>query len=112
MIRVSWLRVCAYGLAAACLLGLGTTGAEAQPAIFSFEDGLQSWTSDHVTLSQSSLGATDGTSALLIDDLNSGFRNNVATTPNFGPATVGLVDAYNAFALAASVIAAGGTPQL
>lgn len=95
---------------------LAATGAKAQPPVFTFEEpeDLDPWLIQSTwPLTRSSFGATDGNSALLLDNLTSGFKNNVATTPaNWGPATPGLTEQFNAFALAASVIASGGTPKL
>lgn len=94
------------------LAAISTSSANAQ-AIFSFEDDLQSWESDAgVTLSQTTFGATDGSQALLIEDLTSGYKNGIATTPLFGPSTTGLTDAFEAFETAASVIVEGGSPKL
>lgn len=99
-------------LVASLILAI-TYSAQAQ-AIFSFEDGIDPWNSGTtgVTLTQSSFGATDGSSALLLDDVTSGHKGTAARTSNFGPATPGMSDAFEAFALAGSVIANGGQPKL
>lgn len=112
MIRSFKKCVSATGLA---VILCAASGVQAQPAIFSFENAsdITPWTIGSTqTLVQSSFGATDGASALLIDNVTSGFKNNIATTPNFGPATEGFAEAFAAFDLAGSVIGGGGTPKL
>lgn len=113
MIACTSSKLLASMLFITALLGVLTMQAGAQEAIFSFEEDLQGWASPSgVALAQSSFGATDGTMAMLIDNLTPGYKNDIATTGNFGPATTGFVDAFQAFALAGSVIANGGTPKL
>lgn len=113
MIASTSSKVQASVLFVMALLGVLAMQAGAQEAIFSFEDDLQGWASPSgVVLSQSTFGATDGTMAMLIDNLTPGYKNDIATTGNFGPATTGFEDAFQAFALAGSVIANEGTPKL
>jgi hypothetical protein len=118
MIQYFTNRLGALSLAAGCVTLLGLTempSAIAQPPIFSFEEpaDLDPWLLGSTqTLVRSSFGATHGSSALLIENLTSGFKGNIATTPNFSATTPGLSEAFQAFDLAAKVIAGGGTPRL
>lgn len=118
MIRNNWLRsdncrrMGVYFLALAVLLLLSSTRASAQEPFFSFEDGLHPWITQDATIVQSEFGATHGASAMKIEGLTSGWKSVVASTDNFGSATPGLTDVYNAFNVAAGVIANGGTPSL
>lgn len=80
--------------------------------LFSFEDDLQGWEGGDVTLVQSTVGATDGTMAMLIDNLTPGFKNDAGMTGNFNGSTPGFNDAYNLLSTAGNVLAAGGNPKL
>lgn len=91
---------------------LGTSALRAQAPIFSFEEGITPWTAADGTISQSEFGATHGTYALLMDNVTPGYKNVLAQTGNFGPTAEGMSEVYQAFNLAANVIAGGGTPKL
>ena len=112
IVRISSKVLARITLALAALSGL-TMVSFAQEAIFSFEDDLQGWySSSGVSLTRSTLGATDGTMSMLLDNVTPGYKGTAARTGDFGPTTAGFEDAFIAFNLAASVIAAGGTPKL
>ena len=89
-----------------------TSGDTCAQALFSFEDGVQGWTAANATLSQSTFGATDGASALLIGGVAGGFLNDIGTTNNFGPATPGRELAFQTFSTVADEIANGKNPKL
>jgi hypothetical protein len=91
---------------------VGTSTLHAQEPIFSFEEGLAPWNAVDGTIAQSEFGATHGSYALLMDNITSTYKNNIANTANFGPTTPGMEEAYRAFNLAANVIANGGSPKL
>jgi hypothetical protein len=94
------------------VLGCAATSPARADVVFSFEDGLQGWSSpDGYNVSQSAFGATHGDYALVLSGITSGFKNLV-TTNNFGPTHPELADAFSAFALAANVASAGGAPRL
>jgi hypothetical protein len=89
------------------LLCLATTASARASSMlaFSWEDELEGWQSASWTLANSTtLGVTDGSQSLLLDNLTSGFKNNLAyisfdnTSPGFA-----------AFDLAAKSLAAGAT---
>ncbi len=94
------------------LVGAISIPTRAQEPIFSFEEGTDPWLAVDASIVQSSFGATHGSSALLIDNITPGYKNTLTRSDNFGPATAGMVEAYNAFNSAASVVAAGRTPKL
>ena len=95
---------------AACLVLVGSSTSRAE-LLWSFEPDLEGWSAGNVTLTQSTFGATDGSMAMLMDDLTSGFKNDVGTTPNFNGGTAGFEDAFNTLLKAADQIAAGKTPK-
>ena len=105
-----WAVFRASAVLVACFALVRCSTAQAQ-LVWSFEPDLEGWTAADVTLTQSAFGATEGSSAMLMDNLTSTFKNDVGTVPNFGPSTSGFEDAYNLFASAADVIAGGGTPK-
>ncbi len=99
------------GGVAVFLIGLvsvvvGTTAASAQ-TVYSFESTspvLDGWTAANATLVPSTtFGVTDGTKSMLIDDLTSGFKNDV------GVITTGSGTDYGYFNDAAHAIEAGKT---
>jgi hypothetical protein len=89
----------------------GPSPAEAQ-LLFSFEDGLQGWHAANATLAQSPFGATDGSMAMLIDDLTPSFKNDVGMTGNFNGNTAGFESIYGILNEVGDYIAAGGNPKL
>lgn len=77
--------------------------------MFSFENGLQGWTAVDAALSQTDVGATDGTKALLTT-FTGNFKNDVGKsgliTPTVNP------QAFSVFSTAADEIAKGNRPNL
>jgi hypothetical protein len=102
MRRVTWF---VLGLAAvACLLVPAARTQAASAVLYSWEGGLEGWTAANATLANSStLGVTDGTQSLLLDNLTSGFKNDA------GVATVGSGPAFLAWQQAATRLFAGDT---
>jgi hypothetical protein len=97
------------------LAALGTIHVQAGDALlYSWEtiddpgtvpdDGLEGWTAANATLVNAvGFGNTDGLKSMLIDNLTSGFKNDV------GVATVNSGPAYNGWSQAGTQIAAGDT---
>jgi hypothetical protein len=70
--------------------------------LYSWEGSLENWTAANATLvNATGFGNTDGAQSMLMDDLGSGFRNDV------GVATVNSGAAYNGWGQAGTRIAAG-----
>jgi hypothetical protein len=95
-------------LVALCLLGAGATSARGQ-LLYSFESDtppLDGWTAATATIVPSTtLGVTDGTKSMLIDNLGPNFNNDVGVrTQGAGSGT-----AFTYFDDAALAIAAGNT---
>jgi hypothetical protein len=95
-------------MASCAALALATVlvGAAAQAGnalLYSWEGSLENWTAANATLVNSNFGATDGSQAMLLDNLTSGFKNDV------GVATVNSGPAYNGWSQAGTRIAAGDT---
>jgi hypothetical protein len=102
MRRVVWL--VAAVAASTIMLASATTTHAASALLYSWEGGLEGWTAANATLANSnSLGVTDGSQSLLLDNLTSGFKNDV------GVATVGAGAVYTTWGQAGSRIAAGDT---
>lgn len=93
-------RLIAAGLAA--IMGIAVVGSSViagDSLLYSWEGSLQGWTAANATLVNSNFGATDGAQAMLMDDLTSGFKNDVGVvTVNSGPAYVGFGRAGNRIA--------------
>lgn len=108
------LSLSAWGgvFAAIGVLALFVPAVASAQQLFSFEADLQGWAATDATLVQSTTGATDGTMAMLLDDLTPGYKNDVGMTGNFNASTPGLNDAYNLLSTAGNVLAAGGNPKL
>lgn len=92
----------------ATLIGLTcalvSASANAAVPLYDWEDGLQGWTAANATLANSTtLGVTQGSQSLLIDNLTSGFKNDT------GVAAVGAGPVYDAWGAAGTRIAAGDT---
>jgi hypothetical protein len=83
----------------------GTAATHAGTALlYSWESGLEGWTAANATLANSTtLGVTDGSQSLLLDNLTSGFKNDA------GVATVGSGPAFLAWQQAATRLFAGDT---
>jgi hypothetical protein len=91
-------------VAAAVGAFFGSTTFAASVQLYSWEGGLEGWTAANATLANSnSLGVTQGSQSLLIDDLTSGFKNDT------GVATVGTGAVYTAWGKAGNRIALGDT---
>ena len=74
--------------------------------LYSWEGGLEGWTAANATLANSTtLGVTQGSQSLLINDLTSGFKNDV------GVATVGSGPVFTAWSQGAAAFA-GGAPDV
>ena len=104
MRRPVWLmsfRLTAFAWIAA----LCTVTAQAGDALlYSWEGSLENWTAANATLvNATGFGNTDGAQSMLIDNLTSGFKNDV------GVATVNSGPAYDAWSQAGTRIAAGDT---
>lgn len=97
-------------LLAVCLVSVLNSTAQAQ-LLWSFEPDLEGWSAANATVSQSTFGATEGSMSLLMDDLTSGFKNDVGKTGNFNGGTAGFENAYDLLLVAADEIAAGKTPK-
>ncbi len=97
-------------LFAMCAMILVTPSAEAQ-LLWSFEPDLEGWSAANATLTQSTFGATEGSMSMLMDDLTSGFKNDVGKTGNFNGSTAGFENAFDLLSVAADEIAAGKTPN-
>ena len=93
------------------ILAISLSSAQAQ-LLWSYESSLEGWTAADATISQSTFGATEGSMALLMDNLTSGFKNDVGKTGNFFASTAGFENAFELFSLAADEIAEGNTPDL
>lgn len=95
-----WTSIAALTVA---LLPAGTLLA-GSAQLYSWEAGLEGWTAANATLANSpTLGVTDGTQSLLIDNLTPGFKNGA------GVATVGSGPAFAAWSQAANAFAGGAT---
>lgn len=93
------------GMTICIAVGLGPL-ASAQ-SLYSFEGGLDGWTAANVSLVNSStLGVTDGSMSMLMDNLTSGFKNDVGFVTN------GTGAAYSVWDTAALAIAAGRNVKL
>ena len=103
---------CLVVLLIASALGTSTLSSARAQLLWSFESGLEGWTAADVSLTQSSFGATDGSMAMLMDNLTSGFNNDVGKTGNFFGSTPGFENAFTLLSMAAAEIANGGTPNL
>lgn len=91
-------------LAATMTIALvGSTAHAGSALLYSWEGSLEGWAAANATLVNSNFGATDGAQSMLMDDLTSGFKNDV------GVATVNSGAAYNAWGQAGTRIAAGDT---
>ncbi|MCA9230638.1 MAG: PEP-CTERM sorting domain-containing protein [Planctomycetales bacterium] len=85
----------------AIALSLCTTGGAATLQLYSFETGLEGWSAANATVTADGLlGVTDGSQALHINGLTSGFKNDVGFSGNIvsGPAFDALNDAAAAIA--------------
>ena len=103
MRRPGWLiisRISVFALVAALC---AVTAQAGDALLYSWEGSLEGWTAANATLVDSNFGATDGLQAMLMDNLTSGFKNDV------GVATVNSGPAYNAWSQAGTRIAAGDT---
>lgn len=82
------------------------TSRAASAVIHSWEAGLEGWTAANATLANSTtLGVTDGSQSLLIDDLTSGFKNDAGVATVNTPGT----QAFDAWNQAATRLALGDT---
>jgi hypothetical protein len=92
-------------VAAAASMLASTAATHAGTAVlYSWETGLEGWTAANATLANSTtLGVTDGSQSLLLDNLTSGFKNDA------GVATVGSGRPFLAWQQAATRLFAGDT---
>lgn len=102
MKRPGWSIATGVALGLAGVMATMTTHA-GDALLYSWEGSLENWTAANATLVNSNFGATDGAQAMLLDDLTSGFKNDV------GVATVNSGAAFNAWSQAGTRIAAGDT---
>ena len=111
------LRRRTFGLATIVLAvcGASVSGVAHGVVLWSFEDGTDGWTANTVagvTLSQTTVGATDGSHALLVGNIPGGFVNNIAIVPTFNSATAGFQETFLVFQQAAAMIAQGKHPKI
>jgi hypothetical protein len=91
--------------AAVCVAASSATHA-ASAVVYSWEGGLEGWTAANATLANSTtLGVTDGSQSLVLDNLTGGFKNDVGFAQVNMPGT----QAFDAWTQAATRLAAGDT---
>jgi hypothetical protein len=101
--------IIAASIAGATLLAFLPREASAQ-AMYSFESGLQGWTSAGPPVSTAPFGATDGTMALNISNIPGSYLNDIGQS-NLITATT-QPEAFRQFELAALEVEAGRRPTL